>query len=75
MAPLTNYDSDGNTKKKLKQSCNFYFLDENQEICVVMISSLFGLGVKAMLAGILGISGIGNSKFLKTSSSVPNINF
>ena len=33
------------------------------------------MGVKAMLAGSVGILGIGNSKFLKTSSSVRNINF
>ena len=52
--------------QKIKtKSCNFHFLDENREICIVIISSLFGLGVKAVLAGSAGISGIGNSKFLK----------
>ena len=44
-------------------SFNFYFLDENREICVAIRSSLFGLGIKAILAGSVGISGIGKSKF------------
>ena len=46
-----------------------------EEICLVIISSLFYLGVKEMLADSTGISEIRNSKFIKTSSSVRNINF